>query len=176
MSGGTLEAEAARVLATLPWEPERHAERDPHVPVREPEHDAASSARLADSADVFEETEPSREELRREAARLVVEAGLSVRRAANETGLSPSAVQRAVRAAERADTPSREGEPLGDGDELPEQFSDVATLVRSYQHAARKLHALAAENAAIRTENDELRDQLGQALVRIAELRRAVPL
>jgi transposase-like protein len=173
-------------------------------PEPEPERRTADAeAPLADSADLFgepsresvpeqpvsvplvleqpeqprdSEAPVSRDDRRREAARMVLESGLTVRRAANETGLSPSAVHRAVEAARRSGGISARtgtpGTPPDDDAELPPNFKTWGAVLRSYEAAQRKLHELAQQNAAIRSENDELREQLGEAVHMLAELKR----
>jgi transposase-like protein len=176
--------EARAILATLPRpepEPERYAADT--EPEHEPEQEPEQPVQLADTADLFPEhdepgaAEPSREQLRQEAARMVLESGFSVRQAASETGLSPSAVQRAVRAAQRNGTDATIEDRVPeqhDGDaELPPNFKSVAALIRSYDEAQRWGHRLAQQNAEIRRENHELREQLGQAVQLLAELKRA---
>jgi hypothetical protein len=176
--------EARAVLATLP-PPEPEPERCV------PEHDEPElvpvvpeqPVQLADTADLFPEhdepdgAEPSREQLRREAARMVIGSGLSVRQAASATGLSPSAVQRAVNAARRES--GTEGVAVSvsaqsDEDaELPANFKSWRAVLQSYDEAQRWGHRLAGLNAEIRRENDELREQLSDAVRLLAELKRA---
>jgi transposase-like protein len=176
--------EARAIMATLP---QRESEPEQNEADTEKEHDVERDpeqpVRLADAAEAFPEpdepetAEQARERQRREAVRMVMESGLSVRRAANETGLSPSAVQRALDAARRSGTGGTDGERVpGQSDDdavLPPNFKSWAALARSYAAAQRKLHELAQQNAAIRSENDELREQLGEAVQLLAELKRA---
>jgi transposase len=168
-------AEAQAILRSLPPqpEPERHAAE------MHPEREVEQAVQLADTADVFPErdegersVEPTREELRRKAVRLDAQ-GLSRRQIAQATGLPLATVQRAIDKAKRrngTDGTGREDVEQRSGDRpdwLPVNFKSGEALAEAYGHLQRKFHQVTAENA-------ELREQLGEAVMQLAEYRRVL--
>lgn len=171
--------EARAVLATLPQpqhEPEPADSADvfgedsgafvPDEPASVPPGAERSSERSRDNGVPLD-----RDARRREAARLVLESGLTVRQAARETGLSSSAVHRAVDAARRSGTAEAAG-TAARPEWLPPNFKDGQAFAASYKQAERKIREQGELIAQIRAENDELRAQLEQAVVLLAELKR----
>jgi transposase-like protein len=161
MTTETLNDEAAVLLAKL-----QQAEAEQPEQPQEPEPKQTEPEVVqAGAGDDEPEPGPSRDELRQRAARMVLESGATVRDAAAKTGLSASAVQRAVSVARRTGIPEAPAE-TEDGDDaaLPVNFDSWGAVLASYKALERRFHEVTRENKT-------LREQLGEAVIEIAGLR-----